>query len=662
MTFLRLYTRKDWVVVTIAFFMTLYTLPLITNFAYAQDLITKERLMSRSNTGVTLYDRHGSVFYKFYETKYYSNIPLSNISDYAKLAILSAEDKDFYHHPGFSIKALVGSAIADVKHQAFIYGGSTITQQLVKNSLLDTDKTIARKYRELVLAQEIEKRFSKDQILEMYLNSVYFGEGSFGIDDAAKTYFTVSAKDLDLAQSALLAGLLSAPSRLSPLSGDKDQAIQNQQFILAKMYENNQISLNQLHQAQNEQLIFKAKSHPISPTATHFALMVRQQLIDRYGEKELAQSGLHVFTTLDLNLQKYAQTTVKQQVNKLASNHVSNAATIVTDPRTGQVLALVGSVNWDNPKFGKVNMTTTPRQPGSSFKPIVYASAFEKGVITPSTILLDKPTTFPGNYTPQNYDHNFRGPVLARRALANSLNVPSVQMLNKLGVQQALDTAASLGITTLNDPSRFGLSLVLGTGEVSLLEMTNAYAAFANGGRVNEPALIISVDDKFGQTIYQNTVQPKQILNPTTSFQISSILADPIARREEFGDLLDTPQKAAVKTGTSEGYKDSWTIGYTPNLVVGVWVGNNDGSPMSQIAGSIGAAPIWKQQIQQFEQNRVALFLPPEGMIKLSVCRFNGLPTTEATSSAVAEYFASGTQPKARCAIPKPSPTPQPIN
>ncbi|MDO8429456.1 MAG: PBP1A family penicillin-binding protein [Candidatus Daviesbacteria bacterium] len=634
-----------------------------THLYFAPDISSRERIMNRKDTGVILMDQNNTPFFTLYEARQKTFIPLSEIPEQTKQAVIAVEDDDFYLHQGFSIRGIVRSLVTDVKLGQAKQGGSTITQQLVKNSILTSGKSFLRKYQEILLSERIEVNYSKDEILEMYLNSVYFGSGAFGIEEAAEAYFNKPAKKLTLAESAYLAGLLPSPSKYSPFNGNGDKAKSRQLYTLSRMQDAGYINQEEKEEAQKIPVEFERGEDEMNDLAPHFAMMVRDELNKMYGEEKVTRSGYKVRTTINLEWQEYAEKVVADHVQKISGNQVSNGAAVVIDPENGQILSLVGSKDWRTEGFGKVNVATAKRQPGSSFKPIVYAAAFEKGVITPSTVLKDEPTTYQANrwsqaYTPRNYDSKFRGPVLPRRALANSLNVPSVQVLSKLGMPEALEMAKRLGITSLNDPSKYGLSLVLGAGEVSLIEMTGAYATFANDGVYNPPITILEIYDKHNQKIYQQEAKPKKVLDKKYTFLISSILSDNNARQEIFGGALTNSKGAAVKTGTTSDYKDSWTLGYTNDLTVGVWVGNNDGAPMNNIAGSLGAAPIFKSLIEKFAT--AANFIPPDGLIKLAICRHNGLRSKEATSSAYTEYFIKGSEPKGVCYAPPPNPSPQP--
>jgi 1A family penicillin-binding protein len=646
--------------------------PVFTYVAFAQDLDNKESIVNRNDTGIILLDKKDRPFFTFYSGHLRTFTSLDQIPPQTRNAIIAAEDKDFYEHPGFSPKSIIGAVIADIKHQDLAFGGSTITQQLVKISLLNSSKSFLRKYQELVLAQEIERRYSKDEVLEMYLNSVYFGEGAIGIQDASETYFNKNAQELSLAEASMLAGIINAPSRLSPYT-NYSQAKQRQHYVLDNMLEKSFITPEQANNAFNEGLTFQEKKNDLISQAPHFAFMAKDELINKYGEETIARSGFVVKTTIDLDYQAYAEKVVADQVSNLAKNKVTNGAAIVLDPKTGEIRSLVGSKDWNEPNFGKLNIITSLIQPGSSFKPLVYADALEKKVITPSTLLQDVPVTYKGNvlaskapkgdgsaeYKPLNYDKKFRGPVTVRRALSNSLNIPSVEIISKIGVEEAINKSTQLGITTLGDVSNYGLSLVLGAGEVRPLDLTTAYGVFANQGVKFQPTTIISIKDKYGKTIYTHEPKGEKVLDEGVAYQIYSILSDPNDRREVFGNSLDNRVNAAVKTGTTNDYRDAWTMGFTDSVVVGVWVGNNDNSPMDQIAGSLGAAPIFRALIEKFSEGP-AKFDMPNNLDKVSVCRYNGLLTREATSSALIEYFLPGTKPTTYCNFaPQPSTPPQ---
>lgn len=571
---------------------------MIFTYAYfANDLRNKNTIMYKNDHGIVLLDRNNKPFFTFYDGKHKKFVSLSEIPDVLENAVIAAEDKDFYAHSGFSFKSMIRAFWTNIQSDDQLHGGSTITQQLVKNVLLNYDRNITRKVREIILAQEIERKYSKREILEMYLNSVYFGQNAYGVEKASQYYFGKSVKDIGISESAFLAGILPSPSTYST-GDDGDDAENNiKNIILHKMYEQGYISSRQLNAEINKKLVFDNSKRDVDKVAPHFALMVKDLLIEKYGQEKLAESGFVVRTTLDLDVQKKAEKAVSAQVRKLKEGRASNGAAIILKTSTSEVLALVGSTDWYDEKYGKVNLVSTPRSMGSAFKPLVYAIALEKGLITKNSILNDSPTVFAGGYKPNNYDRRFRGKVTVKRALANSLNVPAVEVMQKVGVKSVLETADQLGINSLKDASNYGLSLVLGTGEVSLLEMTNVYAVFANDGIKNDPVLILEIKDKKRDVIFVNKESPRRIFSKITTNSITEILSDRKARAEIFADTLNTADKTAVKTGTTEDWRDSLTLGYSDDIAVGVWIGNNDNSPMNGIAGSLGAAPLWKALI-----------------------------------------------------------------
>lgn len=656
----------------IALLAFLVITPIGTYLYFVRDLSSKEKIINRNNAGVILLDRNGTPFFTFYNARTKNLVPIDQIPEDLQNAVIAVEDKDFYKHQGFSPTAVVRAIITNLEEQEIAIGGSTITQQLVKNALLTPDRNFLRKYQELFLALELDRRYEKPDILEMYLNTVYFGENAFGIDAAAKNYFGKNPSELTLSESALLAAILPAPSAYSPISGDPDIAFGRQEVVLNEMVKQGYITEDEKNAAIEEEIAFNPTESDLNIVAPHFALMVKEELINRYGEQRVAGSGFIVTTTLDLPLQEYTEETVANQVSRLRANDATNGAAVVLDPLTGEIISLVGSHNWFDEENGKINMAIRPRQPGSSYKPIIYADAFDRKLITPATELSDVETTFPGNYKPKNYDNQFRGEILARFALAQSLNIPAVEVMEDVEVENAIEFSERLGITTLLSPSNYGLSFVLGAPEVPLTEMTSVYGVFASGGELAERTTIIKIQDKNGRDVFEQKPNLKRVLGRGVSFQISSILSDNAARQPTFGNSLTISRPAAVKTGTTEEYRDALTIGYTPQIVVGVWIGNNDNTPMDSVAGSLGAAPIWRLVIEKFLQGKpVEQFVKPSNVDQQEVCRENGLRALAATSSAYMEYFLPGTVPRGICSgsenqddtdQPTPTDTPTPTS
>lgn len=619
--------------------------PIFTYLYYFNDIGDQERLMNRNNTGVVVTDRHGKTIYSIGRAQHEKMVPLNNISKYVQKALVSSEDKDFYKHGGFSITGILRA----IKGGGENGGGSTLTQQLAKTNLLTDQHTLLRKYQELTLSIAIESRYSKDQIMDMYLNSVFFGGTSFGIEEAAKTYFNKPAKDLDLAESAMMIGILPAPNAYSPTLGNPKYAKERQTYVLKRMVEDGYITAAQQQAALDEKLTYAPVKTEAAGEAPHFAQMVLNQLYDKYGEEQVIRSGYQVKTTLDLDLQHSLENNINGHMAYIQANGGSNAAGVAIDPTSGEVRALVGSADWNNTSWGKVNMVTTARQPGSSFKSIYYSEALAQGIITPATILHDVPTDFNG-YAPLDADRLFRGNVTVRQAISQSLNIPSVEVLQKLGISKAVAAANRMGIDTIDADKNYGLSLALGSAEAPLMKMTNAYAAFANQGQQYSPTLIKQVNNKYDQTIFTADEQSKEVISKQGAFLISSILSDYNARAPIFGYSLSVPGRtAAVKTGTTDDDRDAWTIGYTPQLAVGVWVGNNDNAVM-QNGGSGMAGPIWVSTMQAALANvKDTPFPVPDGVIQKPVCYGTGGLASASGTNTYNEYFLASALPTNTC-------------
>lgn len=631
--------------------------PLITYIYYANTISDPEQLLNYNNTGIVLQDKDGETFYSYGTADRGERLPLDQISDYTEQALISAEDKNFYEHNGFSLISILGALFANVSSgDLTAYGGSTLTQQLAKNTVLYDDQTIFRKYQELAIAVAIEQQYSKDEILDLYLNSVYYGEGAFGIGNAAKTYFGKSANDLTLAESAMLIGVLPAPSAYSPISGNIEYAKERQATVLDRMVDNKAITKEESDAAKAQELAYADPEEGVNDLAPHFAEMVIAQLYDEYGEERVTRSGFKVKTTLDLDVQRAANTAVDGHIGFIQANGGSNAAVVAIDPTTGELRALVGSADYDNEEFGKVNMANSARQPGSSIKPLYYTEAMQRGLITPATIIEDKPTDFGGGYTPQNADRRFRGDVTVRNALAQSLNIPAVDVMKRLGVSSAIEALQRMGITTLDASTDYGLSLALGSAEAKLTDMTNAYAGFANNGQQYSQTTILEIEDKFDKKVFtHNRGKAKTIMGEDATFLVSDILNDESARAPIFGSSLNTNgYDVAVKTGTTDDARDAWTIGYSKRIAVGVWVGNNDNAIMSN-GGSAMAGPIWRSTILAALQGEANVpFTKPSGVERLTVCRSNGLRAVGGgTQDTYQEYFIRSAVPQGTCEVPK---------
>jgi len=627
-----------------------------------RDLPSPIKLASQNIPQSTqIYDRNGILLYTIYNKKNQTFLPLNEVPKSVQQATVAIEDKDFYKHGPIDFRGIARALFTIVFHKQ-IQGGSTITQQLVKNTLLTPERTIIRKMRETVLAFATELLYPKDKILELYLNQIPYGGTSYGIEAASQTYFGKHAQDLDLAQSALLAGLPEAPTTFSPFGSHPELAKNRQLLVLQAMEEQGYITKNQQDIALNEPLKYEQVADIIQ--APHFSLYIKDLLIKRYGEQQVEEGGLKVITSLDLSIQNMAQDTVATEIGKLKDYHVTNGAAVVTKPGTGEILAMVGSKDYfDSSIDGNVNVTLALRQPGSSIKPINYALGLSKGY-TAATPFIDQPTCFPNPghepYCPLNYDGKFHGVQQMRFALGNSFNIPAVKMLKVNGVDSMIATASAMGINTFEDASRYGLSLTLGGGEVTMLDMATAFGVLANGGYRINLRPILKVIDHTGKTLeeYKPLESPifgTKVLPPGVAYIISDMLSDNGARLIEFGPssaLVIAKHKVPVKTGTTNDFRDNWTIGYTPSYVVTTWVGNNDNSQMNGLASGItGAAPIWHNIITQLIQDKPDEFLPkPSNVIQKAVCSTSGLiPPPDGTPNRCPvrfEYFISGTEPK----------------
>lgn len=652
----------------------LIILPLATYWYFAKDIADQDRLMNRNNTGIVLYANDSKTeIYSSGRAEHHDLLTLDKISPSLKNALIASEDKDFYKHSGFSVFSTLRAVYGYVVNGGGSFGGSTITQQLAKITVLSSNRSWLRQYQAFSIAVAIENTYTKDQILEMYLNSVYFGENAFGIEDAAKTYFGTTPDKLTLAQSAMLVGVLPAPSAYSPISGDANYAKERQTTVLSRMVANGYITEAQKQSALAEQLTYQPAQSPINDSiAPHYAEMVLDELYAKYGEETVTRSGYQVTTTLDANVQNQLQTAINNNMSTIKRNGGSNAAAVAIDPASGEVRGLVGSYEWSDANFGKVNVATSLRQPGSSFKPIYYAQALADGTITPATILKDVKTDFGGGYIPLDADKKFRGDVTVRNALDWSLNIPAVEVMQKVGISKAVATAQKMGLTSIDDKKNdYGLSLALGAAEVTPLQMTNAYAAFANGGKQYDTSIIKTINNKYGEKIFETKkTDPKQVVTPQGAFLLSNILSDNAARASIFGSSLnvyDASTRAvktvAVKTGTTNDSRDAWTMGYTPQMAIGVWVGNNDNTPMLN-GGSIMAGPIFTKAMGAIMAGVDTKFPSVDGVVQKNVCLSNhGIADQAVKGSTYTEWFLATALPSASCSVkstPSPTPTPTP--
>lgn len=599
-----------WALLAIAVFFSLGILGTVAAFAwFSRDLPDPNKISDRAVAQSTkIYDRTGKVLlYDIHGDQKRTVVDLNNIADSLKKATISAEDRDFYRHKGFDLRGIFRAVVSNIIHlNPTGQGGSTITQQLIKASILTPEKSYVRKVKEIVLAYQLEQRFSKDEILKLYLNEIPYGSNAYGIEAASQNYFGVSAKDVSLAQGALLAGLPRAPTFYSPYGDHTDALFARQRFVLDAMVQEGYITNAEAEKAKEEKLTFRPRREGI--LAPHFVFFVRELLAEKYGEETVEKGGLKVMTTLDIKHQQAAEEAIDQYAAKNEQRwQAGNAAMVSIDTKTGQILAMVGSRDYfDLAHDGNVNVTLRPRQPGSSFKPVVYTEAFERGY-TPETMVFDLVTNFDTGsgkpYTPHNYDGKEHGPVSLRQALAGSLNIPAVKVLYLAGVDRVLDLADKLGYTTLGDRSRFGLSLVLGGAEVRLLDHVSAFATLAREGVRHPTTPILRVESRSGKTLMQYENKEIRVLDDIAVRKTNSILSDNSARAFIFGsqNSLTLPDRpVAAKTGTTNDYHDAWTLGFTPSLAAGFWVGNNDNSAMKRGAdGSVVAAPMWQSYMKK---------------------------------------------------------------
>lgn len=622
----------------------------------AKDLPNPDSVVRREGFATKIFDRNGKLLYDVYSDQRRTPVDFEQMPLVLRQATIAIEDKNFYNHQGFDPLGILRAAFRSLVYHR-LEGGSTLTQQLVKNTLLTQQQTLSRKIKEFLLTIQVERKYRKDQILQMYLNESPYGGTAWGVEAASEMYFGKPVAEVNLPEAAILAGLPQSPSYYSPLSGDA--YIVRAEAVLRRMREDGYISLDQEKTAKSELLQVLIATQSGLLKAPHFVFYVRNELIKRYGEKVVEQGGLRVTTSLDLELQELAQKTVSDEIAKVKHLKISNGAAVVQDVNNGQILAMVGSRGWSDPDYdGKYNVALALRQPGSSIKPLVYLAGLRRGY-TASTLLMDTKTSFPGGdkpeYIPENYDGKYRGPILVREALANSINVPAVKMVSLVGIRDTLQLGYDMGITSFNPTPellrRVGLSMALGGGEVRLLDLTTAYSAFANGGKRIEPVSILKVADSQGKVIeeWKDSVR-SQVVSPEEAYIISSILSDPEARKITFGaatSLTIPDRQVAVKTGTTNDKRDNWTVGWSANgRITGVWVGNNDNTTMKEVASGVtGASPIWKKiMIGALKSVSKEEFKMPSGMIVLDVDKISGYRAHDGFESR-REYFIAGTEP-----------------
>ena len=624
---------------------------------FSRDL-PKPGQLSRASRGTTTFlDRNEKVLFELSKDKSRVPMALDEISQNMINATVAIEDKSFFRHKGISETGILRSVLNIVLKRNIQGGGSTITQQLIKNVLLDPRQTASRKIKEIILAIEVERRYSKNEILEMYLNEVPYGGSFWGIGSASQGYFGKAPKELNVLESAFLAGLPQQPSRYSPFIGEKNAWKARTTDVLRRLREDKYITKEQEESALEEMEKLKFTEPKLSILAPHFVFHVRQIIEDEFGPKILDQ-GIQVKTTLDSDVQKAAQQIVKEEIESLKGLNVGNGATVVVDSQTNEILGMVGSYDYNDEDFGAFNAATGKRQPGSTIKPITYGLAFEKGY-TPSTVIMDLQTTFPDQgdkeYIPVNYDGEYRGPTQLRFALANSYNIPAVKLLAMVGINGFLQKASAMGLQdfapTQANANRYGLAITLGGGESTLLDMTSAFSVFARGGEYIPPHAIIEIKDQKGKSIFKAKKEsPKRVFSEEISFLISHILSDNVARAQTFGSnsfLNIAGKTVAAKTGTTNDKRDNWAIGYTNDVTVGVWVGNNDNSPMNQqvASGVTGASPIWHNLMATLLKDyKDGIMKQPSDIVALEVDSYlGGLPKDGSPTRS--EYFIKGSEP-----------------
>ena len=682
----RILVRSFFVVVVIVvllFFLAAATS--VVGYVYiASQLPPPEELQTRQTAFVSskIYDREGNLLYEVIDPQggRRTKVSLSEVSLYLIQATIATEDRNFYTHPGFDPIAIIRAVYYNLSERRIVSGASTITQQLARNVLLTPEERVQettwRKIKEIILAAELTRTYrDRDKILEIYLNELYYGNLAYGIQAAAETYFGVDAADLTLAQASFLAGLPQSPATYDPFGGGHDLALSRQEDVLALMVETGYINQAEYVQAAAEMHNYEFKTPQLDlATAPHFVVYVRQWVEQRYGADILYRIvdvgdeklyGLRVYTTLDPHLQAQAEQAVREGVAALADRDATNGALVALDPATGHILAMVGSADFNDEEIdGQVNVALRCRQPGSSIKPLTYAAAFEHGW-TPATLMWDLRTEFPDGanppYVPVNYDEKYHGPMLLREALANSYNVPAVEALQFVGVDGLLEMAARLGVESLIHPElhcpeypydwppAYGLALTLGGGEVKLLEMTGAFAVFANSGVRVPPSPVLRIEDSRGNVLVDNSAPTgEQVVSPQHAYLITSILADTQARCRAFHcpSILELTRPAAAKTGTTDDFRDAWTIGYTPDLVTGVWVGNSDNSPMVNLPGAAGAGPLWHNFMEAAHAGApVRDFVRPPGVVEHEICTNSGARPTEYCPRRKVEVFAEDQPP-----------------
>ncbi len=626
---------------------------------YSKDLPSPTKVVRRDGYSSKVYDRNNKVLYDIYDDAKRDPVNFSDIPDYLKQATIAVEDKDFYKHKGFD-PLTPFRIIKNAFYFKKVTGGSTLTQQLTRNVLLSTDRTVQRKIKELILSIQIESKYSKDQILAMYLNEAPYGGASWGVGPASEQYFGKPVKELNLAESVILAGMPQLPSVYSPYSKTPTAYIDRANHVLKRMVEDGYVSQSLADETMEQVKNYKFSGKNSTIKAPHFVFWIKEVLAKKYGEEVVENGGLKIITTLDLDLQNEAQKIVAEEIDKTEEMGITNGAALVMDPTNGQILAMVGSRDYFSEKTdGNFNVVTQAlRQPGSSIKPITYLGAIKKGW-TAATMIMDTPVVFPGsggqpNYAPKNYNGKYNGPISLRNALGNSINITAVKTLAFVGVKDMLALSYDMGLSTLEPTkenlSKFGLAVTLGGAEVKMIDLASAYTAFANSGQRMEAVGILRVEDKDGRVLEEyKPANGKKVMTPQEAFIISNILSDNSAREMTFGrvnSLVVPGYQVAAKTGTTNDKKDNWTIGWTPNLLTTVWVGNNNYDSMGKlVSGVSGAAPIWKRiMAYELPKRSKVDFSVPDKIISVGVDKVSGYLAHDGFESRN-EYFIDGSQP-----------------
>lgn len=639
----------------VIFLIILFSILATLIYLYKQ-LPSPSNLTTSENFPVStqVFDRNGTLLYEIYGNENRIPVSIDDLPKYVLQATIAIEDKKFYSHHGLDIAGLIRASLKNFSSEGGLQGGSTITQQLVKNALLSNEKTLQRKIKEAVLAIMTEIIYSKKEILEMYLNYISYGGTAVGIEAAANKYFDKSAKDLSLAEASLLAGLPQSPTAYSPFGSNPERGKNRQKEVLRRMVEDKYISAAEAETVGNEVLTFAIKRDDIK--APHFVFYIKDLLYAKYGEKMVETGGLRVTTTLDLDLQEVAQASVSSEVNKLANLKVGNGAALVVKPNSGEILAMVGSKDYfNNEADGQVNVTLALRQPGSSIKPIMYATTFAQKTLNPGSMLLDVPTCFKvagqRDYCPKNYTGSFMGPVTIRQSLGNSLNIPAVKALATIGIETFINQASAMGISTWTDPANYGLSLTLGGGEVKMTELAEAFGVLANQGVRIPLTGILEISNYRGEILEkydpeltkedlsyltENDLEQshgvaKRVMDRAPAYLTSHILQDNNARQNAFGtnsELVIKGKVVSAKTGTTNDLKDNWTVGYTPEYLSIVWVGNNDSKSMSYLASGVtGAAPIWHDIMEYILRDKDTIWPDKPADVKIGNVCLTGMPS-----------------------------------